>query len=182
MTDTTPRQRARAETEAQIIRIGNRMIDEDGVEGLSLRAIARELGVVSSAVYRYVTNRDELLTILIRYAFNRVADDVDAALAKERCVTRLALAMLASSRRFENRWTRIYGTPVADYEAPREETVVPGTRVMVTLAQLVAESGGRASEPGPVRLQARSGTATQASGSALTPLREGLEGLGLVCS
>ena len=182
MTDTTPRQRARAETEAQIIRIGNRMIDEDGVEGLSLRAIARELGVVSSAVYRYVKNRDELLTILIRDAFNRVADDVDAALAKERSVVSLALAMLDWSRRFPNRWTLIYGTPVADYEAPREETVVPGTRVMVALARLVAEAGGRASEPGPVRQQTRSGPATQASGSALTPLREGLEELGLDCS
>src|SRR5699024_11837235 len=95
---------------------------EDGVEGLSRRAIARELGVVSSAVYRYVKNRDELLTILIRDAFNRVADDVDAALAKERSVTSLALAMLDWSRRFANRWTLIYGTPVADYEAPREET------------------------------------------------------------
>src|SRR5699024_6938962 len=83
-------------------------------------------------------------------AFNRVADDVDAALAKERSVVSLALAMLDWSRRFSNRWTLIYGTPVADYEAPREETVVPGTRVMVALAQLVAEAGGRASEPGPV--------------------------------
>ena len=180
MTDTTPRQRARLETEAQITRIGNRMIDEDGVEGLSLRAIARELGVVSSAVYRYVKNRDELLTILISDAFNRVADDVDAALEKERSVASLALAMLDWSRRFPNRWTLIYGTPVADYEAPREETVVPGTRVMVTLVQLVAEAGNRA--PGPVRQQARSGQAAQASGSALTPLREGLEELGFDCS
>ena len=189
MTDTTPRQRARLETEAQITRIGNRMIDEDGVERLSLRAIARELGVVSSAVYRYVKNRDELLTILISDAFNRVADDVDAALEKERSVASLALAMLDWARRFPNRWTLIYGTPVADYEAPREETVVPGTRVMVTLVQLVAEAGNRASEPGAVGRQARSGqaaqasgAATQASGAALAPLREGLEELGFDCS
>ena len=30
------------------------------------------------------------------------------------------------------------GTPIADYEAPREQTVVPGTRIMVALAELVA--------------------------------------------
>src|SRR5699024_8289463 len=107
------------------------------------------------------------------------ADDVDAALAKERSVVSLALAMLDWSRRFSNRWTLIYGTPVADYEAPREETVVPGTRVMVALARLVAEAGGRASEPGPVRQQTRSGPATQAPGSALTPPREGLAEPGL---
>src|SRR5699024_3898673 len=86
------------------------------------------------------------------------------------------------SRRFPNRWTLIYGTPVADYEAPREETVVPGTRAMVTLVHLVAEAGNLASGPGPVGQQTRSGPATQASGSALTPLREGLEELGLDCS
>ncbi|MBR7551438.1 helix-turn-helix transcriptional regulator, partial [Mycobacterium tuberculosis] len=61
----TPRQRAREETETRIVEIGNRMLDESGVEALSLRAVARELGIVSSAVYRYVKTRDELLTILL---------------------------------------------------------------------------------------------------------------------
>ena len=98
MTETTPRQRARIETEAQIAAIGNRMIDDDGVDGLSLRAIARELGVVSSAVYRYVKSRDELLTILIRDAFTQIADAVDEALEGERSVKTLALRMLAWSR------------------------------------------------------------------------------------
>jgi len=36
-----------------------------GLGRLSLRAIARELGLVSSAIYRYVPSRDELLTLLI---------------------------------------------------------------------------------------------------------------------
>ncbi|WP_209323221.1 TetR/AcrR family transcriptional regulator [Brevibacterium renqingii] len=170
MTDTTPRQRARLETEAQITAIGNRMVDEDGIEGVSLRAIARELGVVSSAVYRYVRNRDELLTILIRDAFDQIADFVDEALAKERSVAVLALAMLEWSRGHPNRWALIYGTPIADYEAPREETVVPGTRIMVALAQLVADSTGGGEGPTPEPLPAA---------AALQPLREGLAELGL---
>ena len=135
----TPRQRARIETEAQITAIGNRMIDDDGVDGLSLRAIARELGVVSSAVYRYVKSRDELLTILIRDAYTQIADAVDEAMEGERSVEVLAVRMLEWSRAYPNRWALIYGTPIADYEAPREQTVVPGTRIMVTLAELVAE-------------------------------------------
>ncbi|WP_209371033.1 TetR/AcrR family transcriptional regulator [Brevibacterium renqingii] len=169
MTDTTPRQRARLETEAQITAIGNRMVDEDGIEGVSLRAIARELGVVSSAVYRYVRNRDELLTILIRDAFDQIADFVDEALAKERSVAVLALAMLEWSRAHPNRWALIYGTPIADYEAPREETVVPGTRIMIALARLVADSAGDEG-PTPEPLP---------SAAALQPLREGLAELGL---
>ena len=187
MTETTPRQRARIETEAQIAAIGNRMIDDDGVDGLSLRAIARELGVVSSAVYRYVKSRDELLTILIRDAFTQIADAVDEALEGERSVKTLALRMLEWSRAYPNRWALIYGTPIADYEAPREQTVVPGTRIMVVLAELVAETQGDA-EGAPesgAKSKRSAAKGSQAKGgrrgveAALQPLRDGLAELGL---
>ena len=176
----TPRQRARIETEAQITAIGNRMIDDEGVDGLSLRAIARELGVVSSAVYRYVKSRDELLTILIRDAFSQIADAVDEALAGERSVQVLALAMLDWSRTYPNRWALIYGTPIAGYEAPREETVVPGTRIMVALASLVAESatGTEAATGAGAARGAQSADAQELS-ATLEPLRQGLDELGL---
>lgn len=140
-TAKTPRQRAREETGTRIVEIGNRMLDEDGADSLSLRAIARELGIVSSAVYRYVKTRDELLTILIADAFTSLADSVDTALEQERSVEALGLAMLAWSRRYPQRWALIYGTPIAAYQAPREVTVEPGTRVMATLVQLVSASG-----------------------------------------
>ena len=182
----TPRQRARIETEAQITAIGNRMIDDEGVDGLSLRAIARELGVVSSAVYRYVKSRDELLTILIRDAFTQIADAVDEALAGERSVKTLALRMLEWSRAYPNRWALIYGTPIADYEAPREQTVVPGTRIMVTLAELVATGQNGAEAALESRAESKESAATSKSSSrrrnteaALQPLREGLVELGL---
>ena len=186
MTETTPRQRARIETEAQITVIGNRMVDEDGVDGLSLRAIARELGVVSSAVYRYVKSRDELLTILIRDAYTQIADAVDEAMEGERSVEALALRMLAWSRKHPNRWALIYGTPIADYEAPREQTVVPGTRIMVTLAELVATGQNGAEAALESRAESKESAATSKSSSrrrnteaALQPLREGLVELGL---
>ncbi|MCU4297856.1 TetR/AcrR family transcriptional regulator [Brevibacterium permense] len=187
MTETTPRQRARIETEAQIAAIGNRMVDDDGVDGLSLRAIARELGVVSSAVYRYVKSRDELLTILIRDAFTQIADAVDEALAGHRSVETLALAMLEWSRGHPNRWALIYGTPITDYEAPREQTVVPGTRIMVKLAEMVAETRNDAeaapesgAKPrGSVATSESSGRQRQSMVAALQPLRQGLDELGL---
>lgn len=167
MTNSTPRQRARLETEAQITRIGNRMLDADGLEGVSLRAIARELGIVSSAIYRYVKNRDELLTILIRDAFTSIADEVDAALEHDRSVLTVGVTMLAWSRTHPNRWALIYGTPIPDYQAPRDETVVPGTRIMVSLTTLLAQSSAQASH-------------TQLPPAhALDVLREGLRELGL---
>lgn len=176
----TPRQRARIETEAQITAIGNRMIDDEGVDGLSLRAIARELGVVSSAVYRYVKSRDELLTILIRDAFSQIADAVDEALAGERSVQVLALAMLDWSRTYPNRWALIYGTPIDGYEAPREETVVPGTRIMVALASLVAESAtGTEAANGAGAARGAQSAEAQGLSATLEPLRQGLDELGL---
>ena len=167
MTNSTPRQRARLETEAQITRIGNRMLDDDGLEGVSLRAIARELGIVSSAIYRYVKNRDELLTILIRDAFTAIADEVDEVLTRDESVLTVGVTMLAWSRRHPNRWALIYGTPIPDYQAPRDETVVPGTRIMVTLTNLLEKSSAvqTSSELPPSH--------------ALDPLREGLRELGL---
>ncbi|WP_193084490.1 TetR/AcrR family transcriptional regulator [Brevibacterium aurantiacum] len=167
MTNSTPRQRARLETEAQITRIGNRMLDDDGLEGVSLRAIARELRIVSSAIYRYVKNRDELLTILIRDAFTAIADEVDEALTRDESVLTVGVTMLAWSRRHPNRWALIYGTPIPDYQAPRDETVVPGTRIMVTLTNLLEKSSAvqTSSELPPSH--------------ALDPLREGLRELGL---
>lgn len=167
MTNSTPRQRARLETEAQITRIGNRMLDSDGLDGVSLRAIARELGIVSSAIYRYVGNRDELLTILIRDAFTSVADEVDGALGDDPSVLTLAATMLRWSRRHPNRWALIYGTPVPNYRAPRDETVVPGTRIMVALTLLLARAPGQLAE------------SQVPPAYALDALREGLRELGL---
>ncbi len=48
----TPRERAREQTMAEILSIGRVHLAVHGAAGLSLRAVARELGVVSSAVYR----------------------------------------------------------------------------------------------------------------------------------
>ncbi|MDN5635364.1 MAG: TetR/AcrR family transcriptional regulator [Brevibacterium sp.] len=167
MTNSTPRQRARLETEAQITRLGNQMLDADGLDGVSLRAIARELGIVSSASYRYVKNRDELLTILIRDAFTSIADEVDAALEDNESILTVGVTMIAWSRRYPNRWALIYGTPVPEYQAPRDETVVPGTRIMVTLTNLVAKSS-----VAQTKIQVP-------PAHALDALREGLRELGL---
>ena len=68
----TARERARAEIMSEILRVGREHLARDGAAALSLRAIARDLGMVSSAVYRYVPNRDALLTMLIIHAYNTV--------------------------------------------------------------------------------------------------------------
>src|ERR1700729_111876 len=66
----TARERARAELTREIKEEARRQLAASGAGGLSLRAVARELGMVSSALYRYYPSRDDLLTALIIDAYD----------------------------------------------------------------------------------------------------------------
>ena len=73
------RARNRAALEEEILEAGRRHLARDGAAALSLLAIARDLGMVSSALYRYVANRDDLLTLLIVAAYTSLGDAVEQA-------------------------------------------------------------------------------------------------------
>ncbi|WP_167474836.1 TetR/AcrR family transcriptional regulator [Nocardia arthritidis] len=142
---TTPRARARAQTMTDIVRIGRDHLAVHGAAALSLRAVARDLGVVSSAVYRYVRSRDELLTLLVVDGYNALGDAVDAAVATAgddpierfrvvgRAVRAWALAEPA-------RYGLLFGTPVPGYDAPAEQTTTPGVRVIVAIIGSIDEA------------------------------------------
>ena len=66
------RAQRRAATEAAIIAVGRRHLSEVGAAALSVRAIARELQMASSAIYRYLPSRDDLLTMLIVTAYDEL--------------------------------------------------------------------------------------------------------------
>lgn len=139
----TPRERARAQTIADIVELGRKHLAEHGAAALSLRAVARDLGVVSSAVYRYVGSRDELLTLLLVDAYNDLGDAVDAAVEsvpaddfKER-FAELARAVRAWALREPARYGLLFGSPVPGYRAPAERTTAPGTRVVTSLVQIL---------------------------------------------
>src|SRR3954471_586630 len=73
------RARARAALIEDIKAAARRQIAEGGAAALSLRAIARELGLVSSALYRYYESRDDLLTALIIDAYDAVGTVAEEA-------------------------------------------------------------------------------------------------------
>ena len=153
----TPRERARAQTIADIIRLGRQHLAEHGAAALSLRAVARDLGVVSSAVYRYVGSRDELLTLLLVDAYNDLGDAVDAAVESVPAeeprgrFAALARAVRGWALREPARYGLLYGSPVPGYQAPAERTTAPGTRVVNSLVQILdaAHRAGRLAERGP---------------------------------
>jgi AcrR family transcriptional regulator len=152
----TPRERARAQTIADIIRLGREHLATHGAAALSLRAVARDLGVVSSAVYRYVANRDELLTLLLVDAYNDLGDAVDAAVADIPAADHpgrfyaLGWAVRDWALREPARYGLLFGSPVPGYQAPAGQTMAPGTRVIFALIAIY-ESAYRAGELAPTR-------------------------------
>jgi AcrR family transcriptional regulator len=148
------RQQARDRTEAQIIEVGRRHLITDGAAGLSLRAVAREIGLVSSAVYRYVASRDDLLTLLLVDAYTELADTVDAAAESVSGDWAARLVVMAhAARRWAvdqpARWALLYGSPVPGYRAPAELTVGPGTRVVGALFAVIADGIRAGAVPDP---------------------------------
>lgn len=158
------RARARAELTREIVETARRQLAEQGAAGLSLRAVAREMGMVSSAVYRYVPSRDELLTRLIIEAYDALGAAAEAA---EAAVPRADLSgrFLAVARAVRgwalehpHEYALVFGSPVPGYRAP-EDTIGPATRVpallVAVLADLVASGGpdrpGAQRVPKPVR-------------------------------
>ncbi|BBX73473.1 TetR/AcrR family transcriptional regulator [Mycobacterium shinjukuense] len=135
------RRDSREHIEAKILDIGRRHLADQGAVGLSLRGIARELGMVSSALYRYVSGRDELLTLLLVDAHSDLADTVDRA--RETVaevwsddVIAIAHAVRGWAVAHPAGWALLYGTPVPGYHAPVSRTV--GTRVVGALYDAIA--------------------------------------------
>lgn len=139
----TPRERARAQTIADIVRLGREHLATHGAAALSLRAVARDLGVVSSAVYRYVASRDELLTLLLVDAYNELGDAVDVAVnarPEDDSAGRfqaLGLAVREWALREPARYGLLFGSPVPGYQAPAGQTTTPGTRVIYRLVGIL---------------------------------------------
>ncbi|MFB7269302.1 TetR/AcrR family transcriptional regulator [Streptomyces sp. NPDC056244] len=161
------RERARTEVTAAIKDKARRQLAAEGAAKLSLRAVARELGMVSSALYRYFPSRDDLLTALIVDAYNAVGSAAEQALAAADSadsadstgpagpagpVDRWAVictAVRAWALAHPHEYALIYGSPVPGYTAP-QLTVEPASRVGLALISVATDAhraGGLALPP-----------------------------------
>ncbi|MFC0313785.1 TetR/AcrR family transcriptional regulator [Gordonia phosphorivorans] len=139
------RDRRRREVDEQIITLGRAQLAQVGAAALSVRAIARDLGMASSAMYRYVASRDELLTRLVVASYNDLADHVETAVADAAPSERLPVALTAFRAwgvDHPAEFALLYGSPVPGYQAPAGETTAPGTRVIALLLGLLPASTG----------------------------------------
>jgi AcrR family transcriptional regulator len=149
---TTPagpsvRARVRAEMTEQIKQAARRRLADDGPD-ISLRAVARDVGMVSSAVYRYFASRDELLTALIIDGYEALAEAADTA---EGAVPRrdllgrwMALGRAIRAWAIANRheYGLLYGTPVPGYAAP-QDTIEPASRPVRTMVTILRDGMAR---------------------------------------
>jgi AcrR family transcriptional regulator len=143
----TARERARAELTREITEEARRQLAATGANGLSLRAVAREVGMVSSALYRYYPSRDDLLTALIIDAYNAIGEAAETAIAGARpgpsggagraqwLAACHAIRAWALARPHE--YALIYGSPVPGYRAP-EATIGPAARVPLAFVGVMA--------------------------------------------
>ena len=150
----TARERVRAELTREIKDEARRQLTISGAPGLSLRAVARELGMVSSALYRYFASRDELLTALIIDAYEALAGEVEAAdrgappadfRARWQAVCRTARGWAIAH---PHEYALVYGSPVPGYQAP-EATIAPASRMPIAIMAIIrdAHEAGALADP-----------------------------------
>lgn len=138
------RARVRAELTAEIKSCARRQLAADGAAALSLRAIAREMNMASSAIYRYFASRDDLLTALIVDAYESIGsavEEADAAMPRDDYVgrfTAIATTIRNWAHTNPNEYALIYGSPVPGYAAP-DDTIDPAVRVPTTLITLLVD-------------------------------------------
>ena len=144
---------------AEILAVAGAHVARDGAAALSLRSIARDLGMAPSALYRYFDGRDALLTALILTAYEALAVEAERAadqtqargIGGEGGPAHDAERFLAVPRALRlwalghpHQWGLIFGTPIPGYQAP-EATVEPYARVAAALVRplVAAEEAGR---------------------------------------
>ncbi|GAB3669777.1 TetR/AcrR family transcriptional regulator [Streptomyces sparsus] len=139
------RERARAEITEAVKDEARRQLAVSGAAALSLRAVARELGMASSALYRYFPGRDQLLTALIIDAYAALGASAEAALhaeTSERPVDRwraVCHGVRDWALAHPHEYALIYGSPVPGYAAPMD-TTGPAARVALCLIAVATDA------------------------------------------
>jgi len=127
VTDTNPetrRNRHRRELVAEILDIARRQLEEGGRAGVSLRAIAREVGMNPASLYTYFAGLDDLFTALLLQSFEGLGEAINAAHAagKDRPAMERALGCVAAYRRWAidhpAQFNLVFTDAIPGYEAP----------------------------------------------------------------
>lgn len=135
---------ARQESSETIKAIARQQMIENGTAGISLRGIAREMGMTAPAIYNYFPRLEDLITALLVDAFNGLGDAIDEAIARAGSAGEKIRAGASAYRLWANAnktdFQLIYGSPIPNYEAPREVTVPLATRPLVSFYRCMMDA------------------------------------------
>ncbi|WP_439693852.1 TetR/AcrR family transcriptional regulator [Curtobacterium sp. SP.BCo] len=148
----TARALARRAVHASILAAARARLTDEGPSQLSLRAVARDVGMVSSAVYRYFPSRDDLLTALLIADYDELGaavETADAAAGSDAGARWVAVcrAIRTWSVAHPGDFALLFGSPVPGYAAPRE-TVEPASRTTLAIVRVVADATGSGASAG----------------------------------
>ncbi|MGW0945997.1 TetR/AcrR family transcriptional regulator [Streptomyces sp. NPDC002623] len=140
------RERRRAAATQEILDAAERHLTEHGPQALSLRAVARSLGMTVQALYHYFPSRDTLVTAIIAKAYEDLADAVQAAVdsaADDPSTDDRDLPSAVVATEGYRRWAiahpehyqLLYGTPLRDYAAPVDGPTTQAMRRMSLIFQ-----------------------------------------------
>ncbi|MGK7867615.1 TetR/AcrR family transcriptional regulator [Falsiroseomonas sp. E2-1-a20] len=116
------------------------IIDSHGIEALSLREVARRLGVSHQAPYKHYPSRDHLLAEVVRRAFVAFADHLDARPRGADAFADLHAmghAYLDYATRHPLQYRLIFGTPLPDADA-HPDMMTRGRYAFALLEQAIA--------------------------------------------
>ena len=100
-TPVSRRDRVRAETVQEIKDAARKVLVEQGVDGLALRAVARELGMTAPAIYRYFGSREDLVEHVVADLYGELTDVLEAARDAARPATP-GVQLMETSRAFRS--------------------------------------------------------------------------------
>jgi AcrR family transcriptional regulator len=143
------RDRVRAATTEEIKLTARRILVEDGPDAVSLRAIAREMGMTAPALYRYFGSHEELIKYVIADIFTELTNDLHAAIAAAGAATGgdLVAKVIAAAHEFR-RWSlnhqrefgMLFGTPLPGVNIEQDEiTAECGGKFGNTFFELILE-------------------------------------------
>jgi AcrR family transcriptional regulator len=126
------RDRVRAATAGEIKQTARRILVAEGPEAVSLRAIAREMGMTAPALYRYFSSREDLVRHVCGDIFTEIATDVRAASARaaQEPGGDVTAKLIAACREFRH-WALthreefglLFGTPLPGLEALHNDKI-----------------------------------------------------------
>jgi len=150
------RERVRAATAQEIKDIAREHMAEQGGAAISLRAIARQMGMTAGALYSYYDTRDDLITALIVDGYVSLAEALEAARDAQpagRPADRLLAAGLAYrdwALGHPQEYQLVFGSPIPGYQAPElGPTVAAARRAGAVLLDLVAAAWPASRRAGP---------------------------------